>query len=261
VRERCYDFLDSEALTKAENLLLNKGSSGDRDALEKLGVWSRGNFVSAFLTSEVFLRMNIPRSTQEILLDDTLKTPYAQQVISAGLRDMTEEDFKDAHYNVTAVENAVGFRWGFNVMATLGEVWTAPQPRTQYDEVKGPGRKPVIDFFFNGRLNMGVELALNVGVTVLEEHLNRFDGRYGRYKRHGVVFHLDTNSDKPLLVSKDNNNVYTFLKKKNALYRGSNLVQSNAVRRLPSPPPLTPASKSYSTFAMSCLRVVAKGMK
>jgi hypothetical protein len=51
------------------------------------------------------------------------------------------------------------------------------------------------------------------------------------------------------------NRVYTFVMKKNALYRGSSLVQSNVSSHLPSAP-----SRSYSTIAARYLHKAVKYM-
>lgn len=259
VRERCFDFLISQSLTKAENLLLSKGSSGDRDALVKLGVWSRDGFVSPLLTSEVFLKLNIPRSPDEIALDETQMTSYAQQIIYAGLRDMTEEDFKDVHYDLVPVENAVGFKWAYYVLSVISNVWCSPQVRTKYAEHAGKGAKPLIDFYFNGRVNMGIELALNLkfdGKGGIRDHLERFKNDYARYEKTGVVLHFETESSKVPDVAEGR--LYTFVKKRNELYHGSTLVMSNVARKLPSPP-----ARSFSTIrnGLECLRRVVQGLK
>mmetsp|Transcript_15793 Transcript_15793/g.21715 ORF Transcript_15793/g.21715 Transcript_15793/m.21715 type:complete len:358 (+) Transcript_15793:368-1441(+) len=162
VRSRCYEFLINSSLVKAENLLLNKGSDVDRDAIYKLGVWKSNRFFSPFLTSEVFLQMKILRSSDEITLDETQTTPYAQQIISAGLRDMTEEDFKDVHYDFFRVESAMCFRWAYRVASVLCNVRILPQARTQYVGHAANRAKPVIDFYFNGRLNLGIEVELDL---------------------------------------------------------------------------------------------------
>jgi hypothetical protein len=243
VRERCFDFVKSKTIEKAENLLLNKGSVENKQALRKLSLWLGNRFVSPLLTTEVFLNSDIDFLIDKITLDETEKTPYAQQIILAGLRDMTEEDFKDVHFERVAVENAIGFKWAINLKSVLPNVWISPQVRTKYAEHAGRGAKPLIDFYFNGRMNLGIELALNLkfdGKSGIRSHLERFDKDYARYEKNGVVLHFDTNtSDAP---DKNEARLYTFLKKRNELYRGSSLIQSNVAINLQSPP-----VRSYST--------------
>ena len=67
VRQRCFPFLISPSRTKVENLLLRKKGCNDLETMAKLGVWGRGSFI---LTSEVFLNFCIPRSPDEISLDE-----------------------------------------------------------------------------------------------------------------------------------------------------------------------------------------------
>ena len=150
---------------------------------------------------------------------------------------MTEEQFKDAHADVVALENAVGFQWAFNLKSCLRNVWIAAQARTQFGDHIGRGRKPNIDFFINGRVNMGFELVLNGNSTTLKEHLGRFENKYKRYSENGVVFHIDTKNDTIMNVDwNDKRPVYTFLKMRNELYCNSCLVQRNVSKALPSPP-------------------------
>jgi hypothetical protein len=259
VRKRCFVYLSGTILTQATNLLLAKGNIGDKSDLERLGVWSQDYFISPLLASEVFLKAPLTSNPVEnvITLDDTQKTSYAQQVICAGLRDMTEEHFKDAHYDQIAVENAVGFQWGFNVKSAFTNIWISPQTRTMYEEHKGPGRKPIIDFFLNGRLNMGIELVLNVDKTSLAEHAGRFELKYKRYNKTGAVLHFDTkNEDLSTHTSEGKIPVYTFVKKRNELFCGLRSVKTNVSKYL-----MTPPSRSYSTFAVGRLSKVLKGLK
>mmetsp|Transcript_15792 Transcript_15792/g.21713 ORF Transcript_15792/g.21713 Transcript_15792/m.21713 type:complete len:133 (+) Transcript_15792:928-1326(+) len=125
-------------------MLLNRGSSEDKVALGKLGVWSQDRFVSPLLTNEVFLSAKILPSPHKITLDETETIPYAQQIISAGLRDMTEEDFKDAHNNQDPVENAGRIQVGFQCWWVIRNVCISPQVTSQYVEHTGRGAKPVI---------------------------------------------------------------------------------------------------------------------
>jgi hypothetical protein len=264
LRKRCFACLSGESLTNAGNLLMNKGGSEDRTYFEKLGIWEENGFISPLVTAEIFETMDIPSNPDLIItLDDTQKTPYAEQIICAGLRDMNEEDFKGGgnYNNIAAVENAIEFRWGYNIRKVLPEVWVAPQIRTQYyaEHNNMSVAKPVIDFFFDGRLNLGIELAFNLKADGITKHLQRFDYDYQRFKKNGVLLHFITDEkdtpvvdlNKPYDSLDYKNSIYTFVKKKNALYRGSTLIQSNVARRLPSPP-----ARYYSITSMNCVRKV-----
>jgi hypothetical protein len=108
-------------------------------------------------------------------------------------------------------------------------------------------------------VNTGIEIALNLkfeGKNGIRAHLERFNNGYKRYK-NGVVLHFETKrSDAP---DKDEARLYTFVKKRNELYRGSSLVQSNVARNLPSPP-----VRSYSTtvrLGMDLVKRVVNGCR
>ncbi len=78
-------------------------------------------------------------------------------------------------HDITAVENAVGgIRWVYNVATTLRDVWISPQFRIIRANHKNRGSKPLIDFHFNGRLNLSIDVALNLEERRIREHLGRF---------------------------------------------------------------------------------------
>ena len=100
------------------------------------------------------------------------------------------------------------------------------QARTQFEDHTGRGRKPNMNFFINGRVNMGFELVLNGSASLLVEHLEQV-------KKNCVVFHIDTKNDTIVNVDwNDKHPVYTFLKKRNELYRNSCLVECNVSKSL-----------------------------
>ena len=269
VRERCYSFL-GDMVTKAEKVLLNQSlQSGDIEDLEKFGVWNRVNgFVSPLMIAEVLKRMRknkdlIHPNKDVITLEPPEKRPYAEQIICAGLRDMTISDFEDALYSdIPATENAIGYRWFLKVQSVLPNVWGNTQVRTKNLDHAKRGAKPTIDFLFNGRVNLlGVELTLNDDVKGVDEHLKRFSDNYKCFSETGVVFHIVTLPDKkedknpviPSTLSDDwKNRIYTFVKTKNALYRGSTLIRSNVVNSLSTP------ALPVRTFSTLLLRRVNK---
>lgn len=265
IKRRCFESLNSDTFTfkNIGNYLLGKNKlSYDKD-LQKFGVVRSGLFTSPLMTNYIF--RNIPSALvdNKIALDDSGKTPHAEQIICAGLRNMKEEDFQDPNFVPRPpVENAIGFRWGQYVRGTYPNLFFAFQSRTMTDAHFGPGAKPTIDFVFNGTLNLGIEILLNGNSKSVEEHLSRFDGKYKRYKENGIIFHIDTMKSEPTIQLEEpyqsddaKNRIYTFLKKRNVLYRGSTLVKSSVCKNLPTPP--TP-TRSFSTFAFSHLRRVVK---
>jgi hypothetical protein len=124
------------------------------------------------------------------------------------------------------------------------------------EDHKGAGAKPTIKFVFNGRMNMGMALALNNSATQIKEHLGRFDGPYVRYKENGIVFHIQTATDEPTipvdLSETKQKMIYTFVKKQNSLFCGLTCVRTDVSKKLRSP------ARSYSTFALRCFRRVVK---
>ena len=225
VRGRCFYHIRGTILYIAANQILLQENPSDAGDLEIYGFWNSKDVISPLVASEVFRNHKVYRDSAT--LDETEeKAPYAQQILSAGLRDMTEEQFKDAGADVVALENAVGFHWAFNVKSCLRNVWITTLARNH----KGRGRKPNIDFFINGHVNMRFELVLKGSAATLVQHLEQV-------KKNGVVFHIDTKNDTIVNVDwKDERPVYTFLKERNELYRNSCLVQHNVSNALPSPP-------------------------
>jgi hypothetical protein len=247
VKNRCFgslDLMDGDTLEKVRNYFLGKSRFGV--ALEKL-------FSSPLMTDYIFRTLAPPLDVDEIALDDSGKTPYAEQIICAGLRNMKDEEFRP-------VENAISFQWGQYVRGTYPNLFFTSHSRTIIDDHSDPSAKPPIDFVFNGKLNLGIEMLLNGNAKSVEEHLSRFDGKYKRSKEDGVIFHIDTMNNEPTIQlgkpyeSDDaKNRVYTFLKNRNVLYRGSIEVKKGVCKNLP-----TPTTRLFSTFAFSHLRRVVK---
>jgi NDP-sugar pyrophosphorylase family protein len=142
----------------------------------------------------------------------------------------------------------------------------APQVRLQSDERKTCDAKPImLDFLFNGRLNMGIVLALNLNAKGIGDYLKRFDKDYKRLKDNGFVLHFDTERDSPIIDlaepynSKEvQNRIYTYIKKKNALYCGGVVVQQNASRyiSIPSPPVRGFSTASVSRLSRAALKLL-----
>jgi hypothetical protein len=249
----------------ARDLILHDGD-GDGTYLEKVGIMQGGNFISPLIISIISRRIKIA-GIEKIALDENQKTPYAEQIISAGLRNMKESDFLDVFVNQVPLENALGLKWHCYLISAIPNLFSATQvravvPKGESKDPSKPGAPPMIDFFFNGGLNLPIEVALNVSAAGLKDHLHRFDNKYSQWKESGVVFHIDTkrtevmiDMESPYDTNEAKNRVYTFLKQRNTLYRGSIKVRGDVSKHLPSP---VIAGKSYSTFALRYIRRVAK---
>ena len=250
IKSRC-SFL-SENLESAMNILKNVGTVGDFAYSEKLGIIHNGAFISPFVMNEVFLKMRRDNEVEAIKLDESKGIESCTtQLICAGLRYLRDNDFRDIKNDKLAVENAISMKWGSNVRHALPSVMMYFQARTIYEYRGGPGAIPLIDFVFNGRLNLGVEVAFNLNANGIKEHVQRFDDKYKLLKENGVVLHIDTRRSQPVLVQSldndSNDRIYTFLTSRNELYRGSELVATQVSKHLASPFELPP-SKNASNF-------------
>lgn len=119
-----------------------------------------------------------------------------------------------------------------------------------------------MDFVFYCSLNLGIGLAQDLDPVGIRQFMERFDERHQRLKENGVILHFLTEKDVPVDMAESQsaaespyntpeakNRVYTFVKSKNQLYRGSTLVQSYVVQRLKASP-----LKTYCTIAFGGLR-------
>jgi hypothetical protein len=114
----------------------------------------------------------------------------------------------------------------------------SPQVRTKYIEHSGKGAKPLIVEFVS--ILKGLRRATHFTRGLALCFILR--------RRQAGTSKVPDVADARL---------YTFVKKRNELYRGSSLVQSNVAEQLPSSP-----VRSYSTKnGIVCLRRVLKGLK
>ena len=229
-------------LDAATKILTNQGNTADFHTLEKLGIYYKGTLISPFVFNEAFLNMKFPpeETTEKVLLDESKdRKSCAEEIICAGLRLINAEDFRDINPRARAVENAISVKWGFNVRESFSNVMMYFQARTMYGVRTRPGSRPLIDFVFNGRLHLGVEVAVNLDAAGIKEHLQRFDDKYKMLKQNGVVLHIDTKRSEPVLVEsldKDSSDrIYTFVASRNELYRGAELIKNKVCKNLGAP--------------------------
>jgi hypothetical protein len=76
-------------------------------------------------------------------------------------------------------EDAIGFHWGCYLMKMFPQLYVAAQVQLVGDK---NGKKPCIDFAFNGMNDIGIELIKNGTVNMCKEHADRFEGKYDRWK-------------------------------------------------------------------------------
>ncbi len=237
IRRRC--SMESEDLLAATYVLHNGRNQGD---LEKAYILYNRAFLSPLVMNEVFRRMRCNDDVEAITLDESegIESCTAQ-LICAGLRYISENDISDSYRGNIAVEHAVAMKWGSNVRYTLlasnlPDVVVCFQARTGYEESGLPGARLLIDFVFNGRLNLSVEVAVYLHAEGIRERLQRFDDDK---VLNGVVLHIDTRQRRPDLVqSLDNglnDRIYTFFAGRNELYRGTELIATQVSRNLAAP--------------------------
>ena len=229
-------------LDAATKVLMNQDNSVDLNTLQKLGIYYEDALISPFVFNEAFVNMKFPpkKDSKMVLLDESKdRMACAEEIICAGLHYISAEDFRDINSKYRAVENAIAVKWGYNVRESFSNVMMYFQARTMYGERIGPGARPLIDFVFNGRLHLGVEVAVNLNAAGIKEHLQRFDDKYIMLKDFGVVLHIDTTRSEPVLVesfdNETNNRIYTFLTSRNELYRGAALVKTQVSVHLGAP--------------------------
>ena len=104
------------------------------------------------------------------------------------------------------------------------------QAREVYSSHQLPSARHLVDFIFtNTRLNLGVEVVLNLDAEGIQEHLQR-----KILQEYGVILHIDTIQSKPKQTPDGNSDdrIYTLLATQNELYRGSELAESLVARDL-----------------------------
>ncbi len=226
----------------AIRILMNQFDSAFFLTLERLGMYHEGVLISPFVLNEVFIRMKFPpdKNAKKVLLDESKgRMACAEEIICAGLYCIKAEDFKDINPYYRVVENAIAVKWGYNVRESFSNIVMYFQARTKYGERIGPGARPMIDFVFDGRLDLGVEVALDLDAAGIKEHLQRFDDKYKMLKENGIILHIDTMRSKPVLMDSldqdSNERIYTFIACRNELYRGATLVKTQVCKSLAAP--------------------------
>ncbi len=239
IKNRCAFLFD--VVEPSVRIVTNKDNAGEFEQLVKLGILYNGLFVSPLMSNEVLDNMPPPENVEVMRLDRSRGIESCvEQIICAGFRFHYAEDFMDIKPGILAVENSMSLKWSSSIIHTFPTLAISYQARTVYDDHSRPCAKPLIDFVFNGGLQLGLEVALNVDANSLKEHLQRFDSKYKPFKENCVVMHVvDTKRSEPIEInsldkgSKDR--IYTFHTRRNALYRGSVLIRSQVSENLMSP--------------------------
>ncbi len=235
IKSRCFDGHASPLFQK----LLNQGEY-DIDnlaQLEKFGYWDSGKsndclkgwFVSDFLLFIVYNRhiSYCVSLSREICMDDKI-----QAIIIMGLKGMSESDFMEGSSStVTKMENAIGFCWGYKVRNAFPALFIAPQTRANTNSFGKT--KPTVDFTFNGEMDVAIELSKNN--YDIPGKLAKFaeEGVYHQWGNRYAILNFQLVSSNVKLSN--DHHVYHFVKDKNILYRGNDIICAGVVTSLPTP--------------------------
>lgn len=149
----------------------------------------------------------------------------AEKRIVGGLRHMKHIHFQlpiggDSLGSRPPVEDAISQRWSFFVMNEFENVYVSPQNRTLSAKCR-------VDFLFNGRDKIAIEVALNATRCVYLDKLSKFlavDGVYNEWQDSFAIFNIvtDTINRKQLdgIPQKQLKYLYEFNVQTNTLYRG-----------------------------------------
>ena len=226
---RC--ILCSSVLRAAASMISNGGRGSDYELLRDLSILHNGALISPFVMNEAISYTMLPSRTHKAQLDESKgMTSCIEQIIHTGLRHLVARDFQTIDYRDCVVVNPLSARIGSIILYAFDTIKIHFQARATDDDEDDdtPGARPQIDLLFHGRFN---SLAINVTVDLdaddLKLHLQQFHEKYGRVKEDCVILHIHTWRSEPgVIESLDNDKVYTFLVRRNELYRGSQLIKT-----------------------------------
>ena len=244
VFERCFNTLSTEV--KSASIRIFEGNLATEDAwrLDKAGYWNNATkwFLSDLFVVHVF---------KAIPLVSTAKIdakPTVLDVLVGGLTCMRDDDFEEPFSGNSRYEDGIGFSWGWNVKKEIPSLYVCPQ--TQVLKTSAGVKSSLVDFYFNGNLNLAVELARNRTPAQLAEKLDKFQavqkcranlGKSGAYAcwPNFAVLHFQLYGKEVVFPSapyKDSDFFFTYHKPTNTLYQGRNVVRINVCRGVPSMP-------------------------
>lgn len=247
LRRRCHSLSKTRLDALSCFLFAKDYTSTQFEQALKSGLLIDTKFVSPLSVQEVFRELvKGSHSTTEITLDfSDQSTPLAEQIICAGLADMSSLDFDEADFSrYLDRERGLAFRWGICAGLALKEqVWQSSPLFTE-----DPHDASTMDFSVNGNVILSLGLAKD---RTNEAVLDKFKKiRPDSFLLHFV--HYSTleaaMEDVKMFPAAMQSRVYTFMKPYNCLLCGTNIVRSGVVRKLPTP------SAMYSACVTSSAR-------
>ena len=181
-----------------------------------------------------------------------------EQIITVGLNHMEPNDFNEPiGSGLKKYEDAIGFCWAWYIKCCFPSLYIATQVQVPHVNKSG-GKNPCIDFVFNDKNDVGIELIRNGNKTVCEEHADRFEDKYKRWKSSGAIlnFNITGNEKKGQLYESPKIPVYHFMKGENALYKGNKLLKQQ-VAKLPTPP----LNREFCTMRHLGGKILASSLK
>ena len=267
IRHRCFQNLkDSEFSGALTRVIRGKPEGTDIIALIRVGwyVSEKKSILSTLLANE-HMRLIAPARLEEIVFleDNDGRQHNLEVLIKTGLQKMSEIQpiGPDGKW---PIENALSYDWATEATKFVGNV---------HLEFQASAGRGWVDFYVNGRIDTGLEVIRNATQTAqegskggsadIDDHLERFtSGKY--FFNHFALLNFAL-ENKKLVLPRDkthHDKVYTYHLASNALYRGSECIQPNAVRMIASPMPRPLAGEgkhraNYSTLAPRLARAAS----
>jgi energy-coupling factor transporter ATP-binding protein EcfA2 len=259
IKDRCYQSVDERISDAADALFSARITSNGLRDLKKIGYWDegKGQLISLLLTWSLFGLKKPTKVSPELIgqydgkklgeykslfgdfSDRELKQMLdVEKIIIAGLKNMEISDFYEPDGITVSYENPIGFRWSVYAQAAISNIYMHPQTQATID--KGRGARPTTDFYVNGTLDTAFELARDCDSNAIEMKLKRFTEKVGGHRQWEnnfciLIFQLKkTAVDVPANCDKYKHRIYTFVKDKNALYRGNTEICKNVCKALPN---------------------------
>eukprot|EP00808_Paulinella_micropora_P016630 g3858.t1 len=234
VKERCFNTLSEDVWRCSQRIVWGLQDPRDYGKLEKVGYWDAGRdwFISDLFTAQVF----------------------------RNRKDMQKMDFEQPTSFNHRYENGLAFIWGWHLSRKIPSLFISPQTQA-LPTIQGK-KLPEVDFYFDGRLDVAVELARNMSASDLAHKFDKFHksqqlpgkkmggpGPYACWPNYAIL-HFQMHDKDPVMPASPYDTVdfqsklYTFQLPRNSLFRGRTLIQSGVVKALPTPP----SHRSFSSL-------------
>jgi len=248
IKRRCFEGTTHvPLLTAARKVFLLdvfKGSDFRElvEPLEAMAFWdNKANwFISDLLTCHLYTLVTKEDTNKDAIFVDEKNDweSTAEDLVIHGLTNMEQKDFEDPTSANFRFENGLGILWGYHVGCAFKNLYASPQTQVSHHSPS------TVDWYFDSRLNMAVELIRNGRPGGLQERhglnskFQKFSkgGLYSQWERY-IVLNFEMEKKDPTMPTIEYNpdRLYTFVFQTNSLYRGKVLIKNNVVRALGVP--------------------------